>query len=189
MRIRSKAWSWNGTEQDWCSSYPCDRHIDPPYREVIRALDVQAPVGLLYQWICQLRVAPYTYDWLDNRGRRSPRTLTPGVDQLEVGQNFGIGPLVEFKRNHHLTFVADRRFARIFGTLAVTYLAKPIGPHSSRLVVKLNLGCRGRWEQLRVVALAWGDFVMMRKQLLTIKALAEKTAQAEAYVLSCESVG
>ena len=177
MSIRSKAWSWNATEQDWWAFYPCDRHIAPPYREMMRAIDVQAPVEVVYRWICQLKLAPYSYDWIDNFGRRSPRQLTPGAEHLEVGESLGIGPIVEFEQNHHLTAVADERFAKIFGALSVTYLAKPTGAASSRLVIKLDMGCRGWWEQVRVSALAWGDLIMTRKQLLTLKALAEETAQ------------
>jgi hypothetical protein len=177
MNLSSKAWSWNVADDEWWESYPCDRHIEDPYREVMRAVDVQAPVNVMYRWLCQLRVAPYSYDWLDNLCRRSPRELTPGSERLEVGVHFGIGPVLEFKQDHQVTVGIYDRLAWLFGPLSVTYLVMPTGPASSRFLVKLDLGCRGWWGRARAFLLAWGDLVMMRKQLLTIKELAEKTAR------------
>jgi hypothetical protein len=176
MSIRSKAWNWNATDADCWGSYPCDRHIHASsYREVMRAVDIQAPVEVVYRWICQIKVAPYSYDWLDNLGRRSPRGLTPGAERVEIGQNFMIGPIVEFEKDRHITAITDPRAARVFGACAFTYMVKPSGPGSCRLVVKGNLERRGWWGQAPLFLLAWGDFVMMRKQLLTLKALAERT--------------
>ena len=176
MSTLDKPWSWNATDEDWQVSYPCDRHLDPPYREMMRAIDVQAPAEVVYRWICQLKIAPYSYDWLDNLGRRSPRELTPGADQVELGQRFLIGPIVEFEKDHHVTGVVDPRYVKLYGACSVTYLVRPTGPTSCRLVVKGDLSCRSWWERARLYGLVWGDLIMMRKQLLTLKALAEGTA-------------
>jgi len=177
MTIRGKAWSWNATEHDWWAWYPCDRYIEPPFRELIRVVEVEAPTDVVFRWVCQMKVAPYSYDWIDNLGRRSPRELTPGADRLEVGQNFGIGPIVAFAKDHHITGVAHPRVRRFLGNWSYTYLVEPTGPCSCRLVVKANTPCRGWWGRLRAFLLAWCDLVMMRKQLLTFKELAEKTVR------------
>jgi hypothetical protein len=130
----------------------------------------------MFRWLCQLRLAPYSYDVLDNLGRRSPRTLDAGTDELVVGQRMvAIFRLASFERDRHLTLVA--RGHRVFGDVAVTYRVEPAGAEECRLVVKLAvryprhpLGRLGRWW------LPAGDLVMMRRQLLNLRALAERDA-------------
>jgi hypothetical protein len=152
---------------------PCDRHVESPTAVLHRAIDVDAPAPVVFRWLCQLRVAPYSYDWIDNFGRTSPRALTPGLERLELGQRFmGIFELVEFEDGRHLTLVL-RRGQWAFGELAVTYAIFPRGDRASRLLVRLVV--RGR--RLVGWALAWGDLVMMRKQLLTLRQLAESSTR------------
>jgi hypothetical protein len=125
-------------------------------------------------------VAPYSYDWLDNLGRRSPRELTPGLERLEVGQRFiTIFELVEFETDRHVT-IRTSRARSVFGDVAVTYLVEPRADSSSRLLVKLVHRPRGPGPLPGVYAttLAWGDLLMMRKQLRTLRDLAERDARA-----------
>jgi hypothetical protein len=139
---------------------------------------VRADAPTVFRWLCQLEVAPYSYDWIDNLGRRSPRTLTPGAEQLAVGQRvMTIFELVAFERDHHLT-VRTRRFAsRLFPCVVVSYVVRPVGPGQTRLLAKLAIEARpGRIGALATRLLAWGDLVMMRRQLLNLKALAEGRA-------------
>src|SRR5215207_3591766 len=134
-----------------------------------RAVDVAAPAAVTFRWLCQLRVAPYSYDLLDNRGRRSPRTLTPGLDELAVGQRVcRIFRLESFTPGSLLTL-------RLTGTVALTYAAVPAGADASRLVARVRMS---GLDPVRRRALAWGDLVMMRKQLRTLGALAERDARA-----------
>lgn len=157
---------------------PCDRHLPGADDAWHRAVDVEAPAAAVFRRLCQLRAAPYSYDWVDNFGRRSPRQLTPGLERLEEGQRMmRIFHLAEFERDREITIVLDRR-SRIFGDVAVTYAAIPAGDHRSRLLARVMVAYPGP-RFLRPLArrmLPLGDLVMMRKQLRTLKRLAERDA-------------
>ena len=93
-----------------------------------------------------------------------------------MGQRFLVFELVEFQRGQHLTGVVQPRFQRLYGPLAVTYAIQPRHDGSCRLVVQLNVGATTPLRRGWRVLLAWGDLVMMRKQLHTLAALAARTA-------------
>ena len=165
--------NWGATEADRAASFACDDHMPDADAAYFRAIEVDAPPQRTFRWLCQLRIAPYSYDWVDNFGRRSPRQLTDGVDDLAVGQSvMRIFRLVAFQRDRHITITTRRD--RLFGDVAVTYMVRPVGPDRSRIVVKVLVryprGVRG--VVLRR-GLPLGDLVMMRKQLHTLKSLAE----------------
>jgi hypothetical protein len=65
-----------------------------------------------------------------------------------------------------------RRGTTLFGPLAVTYRVSDAADGGSRLVVKLALARRSG------PGAPWLELFMMRKQLLTIRELAEATASA-----------
>jgi hypothetical protein len=121
-----------------------------------------------------LRVAPYSYDWIDNLGHRSPRQRDPSNEQLAIAQRWmTIFRLVEFELGRQLTLVIDR--TKVFGKVAVTYALRPTS-RGSRILVKLNY-------QLASSLMRWilppGDLIMMRRQL-TLKQLAEREHAAAA---------
>lgn len=152
---------------------PVSDIFGPP---AIGGLDVRhGVVPVVFRWLCQLKVAPYSYDLLDNRRRRSPQHLVPGGDRLVVGEQVMIFELASFAVDEHLTI--DLRRHRVFGDVAITYMVAPSGPGASRLVVKLvTVAVRGISGTVIRRLLPAGDFVMMRGQLLNLKALAEASA-------------
>ncbi|MFF4368012.1 hypothetical protein [Streptomyces sp. NPDC001594] len=172
---------WGATPGERGAAYPCDDLLGPSAEPWLRAVTVRAPAPVVFRWLCQLKVAPYSYDSLDNFGRRSPRTLTPGAERLETGQRvMTIFELVGFEPDRHLTLLLTTPWAvRAFGEFAITYRADPVDARTTRLVVKLMVGRRpGRLGAARLRIMARGDLFMMRRQLATLGALAERTAAA-----------
>ena len=176
-RARAIARTWGSTPRERRLDFACDRFVADPDDALYRAVTVDAPAPLLFRWLCQLRAAPYSYDWIDNLGRRSPRHLTPGLDRLQLGQRImTVFRLAAFEPDRHITAVLDRLNALV-GEIAVTYLVLPEGEQRCRLVAKviaayprtpIGTAMRG--------LLPPGDLVMMRKQLLTFRRLAERDA-------------
>lgn len=168
--------TWGSTETERRLAFPCDAHLEDADEALYRAVSVDASPSVVFRWLCQLRAAPYSYDLLDNLGRRSPQELTPGLEKLSVGQPvMTIFDLVAFEQDRHLTLLLARA-RRLFGDVAITYLVVPQAAGRVRLVVKLRV----RYPRTRVGAslvrraLPWGDLFMMRRQLLNLKRLAER---------------
>lgn len=163
---------WGVSDAEVAASYPCDTFVDRPALRAWRGVDVAAPPQWVWPWVAQLRVAPYSYDWVDNGGRRSPRRLLD-LPEPQVGDPFTatrgrpIGRLLAVEPGRSLT-------GEVLGAV-MTYVVAPVtsagsgDPGRSRLLLKVVM------ETSRPVAalVTLGDLVMARKQLLTWRDLAE----------------
>jgi hypothetical protein len=169
-------------EEDRVRSFPCDDHVLSPLVSCYRGVEVRAPCELVFRWLCQIKIAPYSYDWFDNFGRQSPRELTPGLGLLAVGQPFLVMfRIVDFVENEHITMVGET-FEWIAGQrLAMTYRVVPSTAGSCRIVVKIvsHNGPVTFLNRLRRDFIPLGEFPLMRKQLSTIKRLAENQFREE----------
>ena len=171
---------WGATDTEVATTWACDRlHPDATVR-LVRAVDVDACAETVFAWLGNLRVAPYSYDLLDNRGRRSPRRLRTDLPPLAAGQRaVAIFDVLDVVEGEELTLATRGDAAeRVFGPVTLTYAVRPgrvRDPGGSRLVAVVRQGhAHGRLERARSLALAWGDLLMMRKQLLTLRDLAEQ---------------
>ena len=167
---------WNTTAAEQAATHPADRHVPAGGQHLLRAIDVDADPATVYRWLCQIAVAPYSYDLVDNLGRRSPRTLTPGAEDVRIGQRFQIGPVVEVEPGRQITVVTAGSAARLFGKVAITWEVVPGLTTRSRILGCVAIGPpRGLLDRGWQAFLGVGDLVMMRRQLLNLKERAEAT--------------
>jgi hypothetical protein len=171
--------TWGTTPAERRLVFPCDRFVSNPDDSLFRGVTIGASSQLVFRWLCQMKVAPYSYDWIDNLGRRSPRQLTPGVENLAVGQDvMTIFDLVDFEIGRQVTIrIKPKSIAsQVFGDAAASYLIIPSGEQACRLLVKLvGRYPRGVLGLLMRNLLPLGDLIMMRRQLLNFKRLAERS--------------
>jgi hypothetical protein len=154
--------------------------MDVPVEAYYRGVTIHARPETVFRWLCQMQVAPYSYDWIDNLGRRSPRELTPGLGDLEIGRTFmKVFELIEFEASRHLTIRMKKNQTgyNIFGDTVVSYVIVPEHDRSCRLLVKIVIRYpKGILGALMRLVLPPGDWIMMRRQLLNFKELSERTA-------------
>jgi len=157
---------WGVSESETRRSYPCDDFAAAPLAEMWRGVNVGAPPEAVWPWVAQVRVAPYSYDWIDNRGRRSPRTLL-GLPEPRVGDRFTsvggheLGRIVSVDPGCQLTGTIGGAF--------MSYVLLPQDADRTRLLLKVVSRASG----LAALGLSVGDLIMARRQLLNLKHLAE----------------
>jgi hypothetical protein len=165
---------WGVTESETSRSYPCDELVTSPALQLWRGVDVGTPPGAVWPWVAQVRVAPYSYDWIDNRGRRSPRELL-GLPEPRVGERFTtaggreVGRIVSVDPGKQLTGAIGRTF--------MSYVLVRQDHDTTRLLLKV-VSPTSRW---RAIGLSVGDLIMARRQLLNLKRLAEGTLDSRAW--------
>jgi hypothetical protein len=158
---------WNVTDDEVARSYPCDQFVASPTLRAWRGVTVGTTQEVLWPWVAQIRLAPYSYDWIDNLGRRSPQELM-GLSEPVVGEPFTtaaatrpFGRILAVEPLEHLT-------AEIMGA-CMSYVLVP-QEQSTRLLMKLVTNA-SNWV---APFLSVGDLVMARRQLLNLKGLAER---------------
>ena len=144
-----------------------------PDETAARWITVEASPETVWLWLCQLRRAPYSYDLLDNLGRPSPRIPLRKAADMPVGARImTMFEVTELERGRYFELrIPYPLMRRVFGDLCVRYEIVTLDDRRCQILVTI------RWpgsESARNQALAWGDLLMMRKQLLTLKQLAEQ---------------
>lgn len=158
-------------------AFPCDRLPEAFDADYFRGITVHTSPAVAFRWLCQLRAAPYSYDWIDNWGHRSPRQLIPGLENLKIGQTvMTIFNLIDFETDRQITCRIKPRTSpsRLFGDVVVSYLIVPRSDGECRLLAKVRISYpEGAVGWMMRGVLPAGDLVMMRRQLLNLKELAE----------------
>ena len=158
---------WGVTESETLRSYPCDDFVVSPMLRAWRGVHIVAPAEAVWLWVAQVRLAPYSYDWIDNCGHRSPRELA-GLPEPEVGERFTtaggreLGRIVSVDLGEQLT-------GTIMGAF-MSYVLVPQDHGVTRLLLKVVM----RTPRWAAFGLSVGDLIMARRQLLNLKQLAER---------------
>lgn len=164
---------WGVTHAETTRRYPCDDFVPDPVLQAWRGVTVRTGPEQAWPWVTQIRLAPYSYDWIDNVGRRSPQKLV-GLAEPVVGEPF----TTAFRGRRFGRIVAVEPGKHVTGTIMGAFMSYVLVPADdglqTRLLLKLVTAGGGQFAPL----LSVGDLIMARRQLLNLAALAEREAAA-----------
>ncbi len=171
---------WGSTDEEVSRSLPGDDVVIDPTFDATRAVTVNATPDAIWPWIVQMgygRAGWYTYDLLDNFGRRSADAIVPSLQGVAVGDVVPMGPGGAGLRVKD--FVPCEWLLWWDGAGRSTWLwsLTETAPGQTRLVTRIRT--RYRWTHpsilFALLLMEPWDFPMMRKCLLGIKQRAEST--------------
>ena len=169
---------WGATDDEIKRSMPGDDIVGKPSFNATRAVTITAPAENIYPWIVQMgvnRAGWYSYDLLDNLGRRSSESILPEHQNIQVGNLIPMSPdgkaglwVKDFKNNEWVLWwdkIGDTSWA--WGIYSD-------GDTHSRLVTRVRV--KYRWFSPAILfnlIIEFLDIMMMRKCMLGIKRRAE----------------
>lgn len=174
---------WGATDTEVAAPMPGDDLVPGCQYRTTRAPTIAAAPEDVWPWLVQVgfgRAGFYSVDLLDNLGRPSAQQLLPQSESLEIGQWVPMSPTP-----------SERTAFQVHGFDAPHWLlwAKPdstwcwslqdLGDGRARLVARIRT--RYDWRRpadaaLSVLLMEVGDFAMLRRMLLGIRARAEQAS-------------
>lgn len=167
---------WGATPDEISSHVIGDGLCPTATLSATRCITVAAPPDQVFPWIRQMgmgRAGWYSYDWLDNLGRKSATSILPEWQSVQSGDLIPAGPIsfvatiVEPPRHFVLEIRGiGKKSPRLHFTLAYELHDDPQG---TRLVTRMRSHIRLPFGRLfEKLILGPGDGFMLRRQLLTI---------------------
>ena len=198
--VRPRLLRWGATEDEVRASYPGDDVVPGGTRGGTMATTINAPPGQVWPWLVQMgtvRGGWYSWDRLDNFGRRSADRLHPEWQQIRLGDHLSSTPdgsewwevaALEPGRFLGLRASVDLR-GRPFDPAGERprrntdsiwgFLLEELPGHRTRLVVSGYWALHPRWLQpiMSFAVLEPSHWVMQTRQFANLKRRAEGTQQ------------
>jgi len=182
---------WGATNDEQKRSLPGDHIVFAPTANTTRAITIDASPADIWPWLVQMgkgRGGLYSYDWLDIAfgylDQPSIERILPEYQSLKAGDVIPIGR-GESEKDDFYVHIADPFQALVIGANDLSFrdrvswamVLEPIGHEKTRLLVRVRYKFDpGMAGVLMNIVMEPASFLMLRKQMLTLKKLAERLA-------------
>ncbi len=199
--VRPRLLRWGATEDEVRGPYPGGEIIPGGTRSATMAVTIDAPPSRVWPWLVQMghdRAGWYSWDRLDNFGRRSAERIHPEWQELSLGDRLAANPdgsewwevaALEPERFLGLRMSLDLRGRpfdpaagrpRFFTDSLWGFLLQELPDGRTRLVVSGYWALRPRWLQpvVSVLVLEPSHWVMQTRQFTKLVRQAQGTPAA-----------
>lgn len=199
LLFRSRMLRWGATEQEAHAPYPAADLIPNGTRGGTMAVTIDAPPAKIWPWLVQMgyrRAGWYSWDYLDNFGRRSADRIHPEWQRISVGDILAAPEASALEQAWEVAALVPQRFLGLRASVDLlgrrfdpskawphyysdslwAFLLEPLPEEKTRLIVSGYWSVQPRWLQpvLSVLFLEWTHWIMQMRQFANLKRLAEK---------------
>lgn len=181
---------WGASDDEVEMSLPGDTIVKTPNSNTTRAITIEASPNDIWPWLVQMgkgRGGLYSYDWLDEvfgyLDKPSSEEILPQFQTLNAGDVIPIGSDQTTEDDFYVHEVRPYE-ALVIGANAAEFRDKiswamvllPIGKEKTRLIMRIRADFLMNPTGIFLYGLLDpAAFIMLRKQMLNIKRLAENT--------------
>jgi len=176
---------WGATDEEVHAPFPGAELVPGGVRSGTMAATIDAPPSKVWPWLIQMgygRAGWYSWDYLDNLGRQSSRTLHPEWQDVEVGDYLSGPNVSELERKAwEVAALETERFlglrSRIRGSESLwAFWLKELPGMKTRLIVSGFWRTDPAWLRpiFGFALLEWTHWIMQMKQFAEIKRRVER---------------
>ncbi len=172
--------TWGSTKEEIEEHYKADDYCPDAELRTVRTIEINVPRDYIFGWVRQLpEVDTYGFDFFDFRGKKRFERLVEDLPDLEEGDKFLLGRIVEIKKGRSITFDIglDPKFPRLgVNCIYGGYYFRDIGGDRTRINMVMRADYDGFWGWFySQVVIEFGDFFIASKQLSKLKKSAENS--------------
>lgn len=186
--VRPRLLRWGATDEEISERFPGAELVPGGTRGATMATTIDAPPSKVWPWLIQMgygRAGWYSWDYLDNLGRRSSETLHPEWQNVKVGDYLSGPNVSELERTAwQVAALEPERFMALRSKIPHSesiwaFRLKDMGGAKTRLIVSGYWNMQPRWLQpfAEFAMLEWTHWVMQTKQFEELKRRVERSSE------------
>ena len=161
--------NYSVTKAERTRTLPGDSIIAPPVALWTRGITIKASRSTVWPWIAQLgadRAGWYSYDFIDNGGKPSSKTILPEFQEVEAGQIFPALPgaddafvVAEVEHGNNLVLIVPGPKNKIIMSWA--YVLESFDTDKTRLIMRAKIS--DLWRKMAKDAVSGDDIKLIHR--------------------------